>query len=95
MARNKKYDDDDGRIVADMSGIERQSLIIPRFGKKENKMPLSDPEEESSNPWENNKLSKQERRAFVTGALGATIAIGSVFVIAAALLILFITKVYG
>ena len=31
MAKKKEYDDDDGRVVADMSEIDPMPLMIPRF----------------------------------------------------------------
>lgn len=31
MARRKKWDDDDGRTIADMSDIERPAFIVPRI----------------------------------------------------------------
>ena len=31
MAPHKEWDDDDGRIIADMSGIERPRLVVPRI----------------------------------------------------------------
>ena len=38
MAREKKiYSDDDGRVIADMSGIERQPLVLPRLKSAEKK----------------------------------------------------------
>lgn len=97
MARNKKYDDDDGRVIADMSAVERQPLVIPKFGRKADIMPLSDPEEQSGTggEWDNNEMSKSERRAYITGALGATLAIASVFVVAAAIFIFVFLKIYA
>lgn len=31
MAPRKEWDDDDGRIIADMSGIERPGFIVPKI----------------------------------------------------------------
>ena len=33
MARNSYYDDDDGRVIADMSDVERGPMLIPRFDR--------------------------------------------------------------
>jgi len=84
----KQYDDDDGRTVADMSDLSRQPLIMPRFNKSEEK------EEEQSKTQndDNYEMSSSERRAFIGGALGATLAVGSVFAIVGAVVIFLITR---
>ena len=89
MARKKQYDDDDGRTVADMSGVERPSLFrIRPFASEEDK-PISDENEEiqQSRPWENSQFSKEERRSFVLGAMSASAVIAGVFIAAAAVVI--------
>ena len=86
----RKDFEDDGRTVADMSDIGRQPLLIPRFdrlSKKENKEEPAD-----ENPWENNEFSGKEKRSFIAGALGATMLIATVFVIAAAVVIFLFLK---
>ena len=37
MAFKKEYDDDDGRVIADMSDVGRNPLIIPRFDRLHHK----------------------------------------------------------
>ena len=50
MAKKHEYQDDDGRTIADMSGIEPMPMLFPRFpGKKKQagaEVPASD------RPWE-------------------------------------------
>lgn len=90
MQGNKKqYDDDDGRTVADMSDLSRQPLIMPRFNKSEEK------EEEQSKTQndDNYEMSSSERRAFIGGALGAALAIASVFAIVGGIVIFLITRI--
>lgn len=87
MAREKKiYSDDDGRVIADMSGIERQPLVLPRLKKRREETSEEDPQSEVS-------LSKQERASYAFGALSASLLIGAVFVaafaVAIALLLIF------
>ncbi len=78
MAREKKtYPDDDGRTVADMSGIERQPLVLPRLKKRG--QPEQDGTDDASRPEV--PLTEQERRSYVFGALGAALLIAAVFVI--------------
>lgn len=106
----KVYDDDDGRTIADMSGVSRKPLIVPELNKISEKSGadapkavdnvIADegemPEQKASNPWEEYvPLSKKERRYFITGALGATALIASIFIIAAAVLIALILIVWG
>ena len=88
MAKKKQYNDDDGRTIADMSGIERNPLIIPRLSKKAQNEPknaeITDTEDR---PWENNELSKSERRSIVFGAMSAAALIALLFIIAGAVVI--------
>ncbi len=87
MPKNKKqYDDDDGRTIADMTDVSRPPLIIPSFNKSSEK-------EQEQNNETNIELTGSERRAFIGGALGAVLAIGSVFAIAGFLFILLLTKI--
>ena len=49
MARNERYEDDDGRVVASMSDIEPTPILIPRFDRlqgdrKEARPDFEDPE---------------------------------------------------
>ena len=90
---NKKNDfEDDGRVVADMSGVERQRLFLPRMPKKK---------EEESSGWESRqaddgeKLSREDRRAYVFGALGAATLVAGIFIAAAFIFILIFLFVYN
>ncbi|MCR5781521.1 MAG: hypothetical protein K6G90_02170 [Clostridia bacterium] len=82
--KNRGYEDDDGRTIADMSDVSRQPLILPRLPKKQ-KPAENEPETD---------LSKNERRAYVRGALGAGLAIGGVFVAAGAAVIALLLAVW-
>ena len=77
--KKRVYDDDDGRTVADMSGIERQPLLLPRFRRKDKA--AEEPETDGLG-W-----SREERRAVVLGSIGAVLVIAFVFLAAAALVI--------
>ena len=47
--KNKKqYDDDDGRTIADMSGLQRDNLLLPRLPSGRQRPKASD-----DRPWEN------------------------------------------
>ena len=76
MAR--RYDDDDGRTVADMSALERPSLLGIRPRKREEK-PAG---------GQDVNLDRSERRAMVRGAVSAGLLVAAVFAVCFALLIL-------
>ena len=85
--KKRVYDDDDGRTVADMSGIERQPLLLPRFRRKQR-----DGEEDAPAPEE--EWSREDRRAVILGSIGAVLLIGVVFLAAAAAVIALLLTVW-
>ena len=83
--------EDDGRTVADMSGIEPQPMLIPRIRKRADRADFREPDAPKANdrPWDTSgELSREERNAAIGGALKAGLLIGGVFLIAGALAIL-------
>ena len=83
--------EDDGRTVADMSGIEPQPMLIPRIRKRRDRADFREPDAPAANdrPWDTSgELSREERNAAIGGALKAGLLIGGVFLIAGALAIL-------
>ena len=92
MRRNERiYEDDDGRTVADMSGIEPQPLLVPRIHKRRDRADFREPDAPDANdrPWDTSgELSREERNAAISGALKAGLLIGGVFLAAGALAIL-------
>ncbi len=90
----KIYDDDDGRTIADMSGVERAPLVLPHF-KKKKEAPREVPEEDDgSSPSPEIQMSGDERRGYIFGALGAALLIGGIFVAAGALAIWLMTVIW-
>lgn len=95
----KKYEDDDGRQIADMSGVTRPNLWSFRFpssapwyknGEKKAKDPdLAEPARPRE-PDPNATLTPSERRSYIFAALGAALAIAAVFGVAFAIAILII-----
>ena len=88
MARRRKiYDDDDGRTIVDMSGVERPSMFghMPQSGKKN--PVFSAPEEKPERPWEQSGYSRSERRAAVRGALTAGLLIALAYILGLGILI--------
>lgn len=83
MAR--RYDDDDGRTVADMSALERPSLLGIRPRKREEK-PVQAKQDV--------QMDRSERRAMVRGAVSAGLLVAAVFAVCFALLILLLQLVW-
>ena len=73
MRRNERiYEDDDGRTVADMSGIEPQPMLIPRIHKRRDRADFREPDvpEANDRPWDTSgELNREERNAAIGGAL--------------------------
>lgn len=97
MARKpKKYDDDDGRVIADMSGISRPGMFLPGDSKP---VPPSRPQEEEEKeenlrPWEDTGMSREDRRAYMWAALRSALLIGAIYLVAFALLIAFLLWIW-
>ena len=89
--KERIYEDDDGRTIADMSGIEPQPMLIPRIRRRRDRADFREPDAPAANdrPWDaSGELSREERNAAIGGALKAGLLIGGVFLIAGALAIL-------
>ena len=79
----RRYADDDGRTVADMSALERQRLRLrPRQ------------EQENASAGQGRQLDRAERRAMVRGALSAGLLVAGAMAAGFALLILLIQLVW-
>ena len=84
MARNKRvYEDDDGRTIADMSGVSGPSLFKPRSVPTES--PAQDTKPDRS--WERGGLSRKERLMCVLGAMKATMLIALAYILGLGLII--------
>ena len=92
MSKRREYDDDDGRQIADMSGVERPNLFTVRTAPKAEK--ADDAEQPAAKPeWENpaSSMPKDDRRAFIRGALTASLLIALAFLAGIGIVILLIT----
>lgn len=72
----KKYDDDDGRTIADMSGLERPSIIMPQFVRRKDKSKTK-----AASDVNNTDLNREERRSYIWGALSAALLITAIFIV--------------
>ena len=75
MSGKRTYDDDDGRVIADMSGLDRPSMFVPRARKKDERPP-----EDDDRPWES-MLTPEERRITILAALKAALLIALAFIL--------------
>ena len=89
MASRREWDDDDGRVIADMSGIERPRFFVPRTGgRKSSVQPNADSlrrelKEQAVKErfWENeSEFTPRERRMYMLGALKAALLIALAFI---------------
>lgn len=90
MKNRKNYDDDDGRTIADMSGVGAPAPMFGGIGKK--KMEQEQPEEEQTPPID---LTHKERRMYIFGALGAALLIAGAFIVGLGLAILLMLLVWN
>lgn len=93
MARKRReYEDDDGRTIADMSGVSRPSLIghLPRphrtSGEAEGHRPTALPEDE---------IPAKNRMWYMLGALKAALLIALAFIVGLGLLVLLLLLIWG
>jgi len=82
MAKDRRqYDDDDGRTIVDMSGVERPSMFGHFPSSHEKRRELAPPEEKPQRPWEESGYNREERRAAMFGALKAGLLIGGAYIV--------------
>ena len=84
--QQRNYDDDDGRVVADMSGLERQPILLPRLPKRKKENAAATPEDAGAQQPEL-QLTAEERRSYMAGAVGAGLLIAGIFIAAGAVII--------
>lgn len=78
--------EDDGRIVADMSGLEHTGFSV--FHSMRNKQKGVEKTGKASD------MSDEDRRIFIKAAIASTLVIAGVFLVACALFILFCQYVW-
>lgn len=85
---NKSDYEDDGRVVADMSGVEKPSYGAAWIGKRAAaRLGADDLDRRRAKGEVHVDMESSERRAAIFGALGASLLIGIIFIAAAGLLI--------
>ena len=83
MARKDRvYEDDDGRTIADMSGLSRPGML--GGFRKAQRPAVPQPEEpQRDEPWREAEplMTPEERRWYVLGAMKAALLIGLAFIV--------------
>lgn len=81
---HKKFEEDDGRTIADMSDVTQPSL----WGSPHSPRRREDrPPERSASPYPDAPFTPGEKRLFVTAALKAALLIGLAFIVGLGLVI--------
>ena len=96
MKQQKTYDDDDGRTIADMSGVERPNLFSFRSTQSlRNGIPPENEEGSSAEPdyskYYNRapeEMSRKEAFQAIMGSLGAALLIAGIFIAVFAIVII-------
>ncbi len=95
--KDKIFDDDDGRPIADMSGIDRPGIFshVPRVSRAR-KQESHTPENMDTQAPERDEfqLTDEERKWYVLGALKATLLIGLAFAAGLGLITLILTLIW-
>lgn len=94
MAKKRTYQDDDGRTIADMSGVGPSPMLFPRMPKK---AAPQEPSPADDRPWESSQeqFTPEQRRAAMGGALKAAMLIAGVFIAAGAVAILVMQLIWN
>ncbi len=78
----RDYDDDDGRVIADMSGIDDRPVVSRWLGLPQGSEPKRQIKTQPSQ-----EMDSEERRFFIFGAMKASLMIGMVYVVIFAIVI--------
>ena len=85
--RSREYDDDDGRVIADMTGIDDRPVVSRWLGLPDGERKRSERPRVSPPGQAQSEMDPEERRFFIFGAMKASLMIGMVYVIIFAVVI--------
>lgn len=93
----KEYDEsDDGRVVADMTGVERRRVMMPkRLTGTRGELQNPVPEKESPSYYYEEEVSSEQRRWYILGTLKAALMIGAVYAVGFGLAILILLLIWN
>lgn len=92
--KSKQYDDDDGRRIADMSGMDDSLYGSGLFGRSPRRRKDTDTDDPDQPKSQEPPLNRRETLSLIINAMGAGLIIGAIFIGAAFLFILFCVKVW-
>lgn len=95
----RPFEQDDGRTIADMSGVSRQPLFLPRLPGRAGHLsgpgapsgaPMPPPQAGAARPqpWVDDAPSREEQLWAMLGAMKAALLVGGVFVAGLGLVVL-------
>ena len=91
----KTCDDDDGRVIADMSGVSARTPFGFRpAGEKKRRGGEEGPGQDPARPWETGGVSRETRKGFIWGALSAALLIALAFIVGLGLVIGMIVLIF-
>ena len=88
--RRREYEDDDGRIIADMSGVSRPSLM----GRRPSEVP-GEAQNSSAQSRPEGIIPPEDRKWYVLGALKAALLIALAFIVGLGVVIFALLKLWG
>ena len=93
----KVYDDDDGRTIADMSGLDFPGAFSFRGVRPKKPERGAEQSDLTDRPWEAQKdqFSRSERRMAILGALKAALLIGLAYLAGLALIIFLLIQLWN
>lgn len=83
---------DEETTIADMSMVERRTLLIPKIPGEEKKARIV---EKETPPWVDDSMSSEERRWAILGAVKAALVIAIPFILGLGAIILAISLLYS
>ena len=83
MARDRRqFEDDDGRTIVDMSGLDRPTIFGMRRPEESRRKEFEAPEERKpKRPWEESGWNRSERNAAIGGALASALLIAAAYIV--------------
>lgn len=97
MNKDKRYNDDDGRTIADMSGLDSHGSFSDLFHSHKKKVKEPEQSETDEKPWEKNKnqMSKEERHHYIMASMLSALGIAMVYIVAFGVLIFLLIKLWS
>ena len=101
MDEKKIYDDDDRRVIADMSDLSRQPLLVPQFdrlgkSRRKDRPDFQEPQDDGGKPdyyQDTPVITREERNAMIKGGLAAGLLIGGCIALGFGILIFLLTRI--